>query len=71
MISGNIGVTGFGYLQEGNIQKAIEIMKELNANSVLGKTEIDGKDFYYTVMETDVHPLSELKYEMQDRKSDV
>lgn len=71
MISGNVEGIGFGTLNDGAMQMAIEVMKTLNTNSPLGKIEISGNDFYYTVMETDVHPLSEIKFEMHKKYIDI
>ena len=56
MINGNIDGIGYSNIENAFIKKAFEIMKKLNADTQLGRTDIEESDFYYTVMEVDVAP---------------
>ncbi len=71
MINGNIEGIGIPSDLDDKTLKAMEIMRSLNANSPLGKVIINGDDFYYTVMEVQVNPISEIKFEMHRKYIDI
>ena len=71
MINGNIDGIGYSNIENEFIKKAFEIMKKLNADTQLGRTDIEESDFYYTVMEVDVAPLNEIKHEMHKKYIDI
>jgi YhcH/YjgK/YiaL family protein len=71
MINGNIDGTGVPACMDDYLMKAMEIMKGLNAESPSGKVIVDGDNFYYTVMETEVKPVEEIKFEMHKKYIDI
>ncbi|MFA5341202.1 MAG: YhcH/YjgK/YiaL family protein [Clostridia bacterium] len=71
MINGNIEGIGIPSGLDDKISKALEIMRCLNEKSPLGKVKISEDDFYYTVMEVQVNPLSEIKFEMHKKYIDI
>jgi biofilm protein TabA len=71
MISGNIDGTGVPACMDDYLMRAMEIMKGLNTESPSGKVAVDGDDFYYTVMEVEVKPVEEIRFEMHRQYIDI
>ncbi|HPB17145.1 MAG: YhcH/YjgK/YiaL family protein [Clostridia bacterium] len=71
MINGNIEGLGISSCMDDYLLKAIEIMKKLSIKSPLGKVAVNGDDFYYTVMEVEVNPVNEIKFEMHKKYIDI
>ena len=71
MIVGNIDGTSMIDIADRRFKMVFDKMRELTADSELGKTEMQGDEVYYTVMEIDSAPLSEKKYEAHKRYIDV
>ncbi|HOD93796.1 MAG TPA: YhcH/YjgK/YiaL family protein [Clostridia bacterium] len=71
MINGNLDGTGIPSCLDDYLKRSIELMKNLDVKSPVGRVMVDGDDFYYTVMEVEVNPISEIKFEMHKKYIDI